>query len=171
MTNTLRPADPHDADVLAPLWHRGWREGHLDHVPDALLGYRRPEDFRRRAPGLIPHTTVATDGARIVGFVTVRDDEVDQLYVDAPARGTGAADALLALAERTIGSAHPRAWLAVVAGNTRARRFYERAGWRDAGPLAHRAPTADGGIVIVPSRRYEKAVDLATLTPSRAART
>ena len=66
------------------------------------------------------------------------------------------ADVLLAGAESAIAEHDAVAWLAVVAGNTRARRFYERCSWRDAGALDHRP--ADAGDTVVPSRRYEKHV-------------
>ena len=46
-------------------------------------------------------------------------------------------------------------WLAVVAGNGRARRYYERQGWSDAGPLDYQAETATGPVP-VPVRRYVK---------------
>ena len=66
------------------------------------------------------------------------------------------ADILLADAERLIGGAgHDVAWLAVVAGNARARAFYEKRGWADDGDLAYLAATADGEF-LVPSRRYVK---------------
>jgi putative acetyltransferase len=47
------------------------------------------------------------------------------------------------------------AWLVVVTGNVRARRFYERKGWRDVGATLDRAEIP-GGTLPVPSRRYEK---------------
>jgi hypothetical protein len=40
-------------------------------------------------------------------------------------------------------------------GNARARRFYQRQGWTDAGPLAYPAEVS-GGTVSVLCRRYEK---------------
>jgi hypothetical protein len=46
----------------------------------------------------------------------------------------------------------------VVAGNDRARRFYEREGWRDTGAVEHHARTARG-LIDVPARRYERRVD------------
>ena len=95
-----------------------------------------------------------TDG-RVVGFVTVHDDEVEQVYVDASARGSGAAATLLDRGEEIVGATHDRAWLAVVAGNVRARRFYERRGWVDAGPFDYSAET-DEGTFTVPALRYEK---------------
>ena len=100
---------------------------------------------------------MATLGSRLVGFVTVQDDEVEQLYVDASLRGSGVAPALLRHGEGVIAVRHPRAWLAVAVGNARARRFYARQGWSDAGDLAYAAETAAGSIS-VPWRRYEKNV-------------
>ena len=154
---TLRPATPDDIEALAALWHRAWRDGHLGHVPEALLPHRQLEDFRRRVPARIPLTTVATMASGVVGFVTVHDDEVEQVYVAQEARGGGVADALLRHAERAIAARFDTAWLAVVSGNARARRFYERNGWRDAGGFDYAAEIA-GGTLPVPSRRYEKPV-------------
>ena len=92
----------------------------------------------------------------MVGFVTVRHDEIEQLYVDAVARGTGVADLLLAHGEDAVRSSFDRAWLAVVAGNRRARRFYERNGWSNAGAFDNPAPTPAGDAIPVPVLRYEK---------------
>lgn len=154
----LRPATANDSDALADIWYHGWRDGHLGHVPATLLAYRRPADFRSRMPGQLECTTVATIGERLVGFVTVRADEVEQLYVDAAARGTGIAAKLLRFGESAIAATYQRAWLVVVAGNARARRFYERQGWQDRGAMDYAAATADGGTVVVPSRCYEKII-------------
>jgi hypothetical protein len=49
---------------------------------------------------------------------------------------------------------HRGAWLAVVAGNQRARAFYARLGWRDSGPMSYMAETEDGPLAI-PTHRYE----------------
>jgi GNAT superfamily N-acetyltransferase len=64
----------------------------------------------------------------------------------------------LAEAERLVAAAgHRRAWLAVVAGNTRARRFYQRRGWSDEGPFDY-AAAVPGGTIAVPAHRYVKPV-------------
>jgi GNAT superfamily N-acetyltransferase len=122
-----------------------------------LYAHRTLEHFRALVPSRIATTTLASDGFAIVGFVTVHDDEVEQVYVDAAARGTGAAAALLERGEQVVAERYDRAWLAVVAGNVRARRFYERHGWVDAGTFEHAAETADGRFP-VPAHRYEKDV-------------
>ncbi len=73
----------------------------------------------------------------------MHDDEVEQVYVDASARGSGTAATLLDRGEEIVAATYDRAWLAVVAGNVRARRFYERRGWVDAGPFDYSAETDD----------------------------
>ena len=155
---TLRPALEGDAPSVARIWHVGWRDGHLGHVPDELTAIRTEDSFFERAVQHIDRTTVACIDDEVVGFVMVVDDEVEQVYVDAASRGSGVASVLLAEAERLVSaSGHRKAWLAVVAGNTRARRFYERSGWSDEGPMDHAAPT-DGAPVMVPALCYTKGV-------------
>jgi ribosomal protein S18 acetylase RimI-like enzyme len=157
---TLRPAAEADVDAIADIWHRGWLDAHLGRVPDTLLPHRGRAELRSGLPARLDTTTVATVGRKVVGFVTVHDDEIEQLYVDASARGTGIAGALLAHGESVIGAAHDLAWLAVVPDNARARRFYERCGWSDAGAFDNPAWTPGGDTIAVPSLRYEKALDL-----------
>ena len=152
---TLRPASVDDVEAIATVWHRAWRDGHLGHVPAALERHRQLAHFRKRVPDRLEATTVATLESRVIGFVTVRNDEIEQIFVDAPARGSGAAVALLREGERRIAARFDRAWLAVADGNARARRFYSREGWSDAGALDYAAETSSGSIP-VPCRRYEK---------------
>jgi GNAT superfamily N-acetyltransferase len=159
---TLRAATPQDSDVIAEIWHAGWRDGHIGHVPEALLPHRHIENFRQRVPPRLPETTVATIAGQVIGFVTVREDEVEQVYVTAAARGTGVADVLMRHAEQVIARHFDNAWLSVVDGNARARRFYKRSGWHDAGAIDYRAEI-QGGTIPVPCRRYEKQV-----TPQRS---
>jgi GNAT superfamily N-acetyltransferase len=154
----LRPAVAADAGAIAELWWRGWHDGHDGHVPEELVRFRSRESFLPRAQERVASTTVAEVDGRVAGFVTVIEDEAEQVYVDAGHRGSGIAAALLLEAERMIAAGgHERAWLAVVDGNARARRFYERQGWEDAGPLDYEAQT-DEGTVTVPTRRYVKSL-------------
>lgn len=154
----LRPATVDDVERIAELWEPAWRDGHLGGVPDGLVAIRDSADFRRRAALVQPHAIVAVRDGVVVGFVATKDDELDQLFLDAAARGAGVADALLRAGEEAIAAAgHGEAWLAVVATNARARRFYERNGWTDGGAFTYLADTADGTFE-VPCRRYEKRV-------------
>lgn len=157
----LRLATAADSSRVAEIWHAGWHDAHDGNVPDALVAARPRESFDRRAAGRVDDTTVAVADGLVVGFVMVEGDEVDQMYVAADHRGSGTAAPLLTAAEQRIAAAgHSRAWLAVVPANTRARRFYERQGWRDAGWFEHAAPGPDGPIS-VPCHRYVKDVGTA----------
>jgi GNAT superfamily N-acetyltransferase len=152
----LRAAQAEDAKDIAEIWHLGWQDGHLGFVPQELVDARTEASFRTRASERISDTTVATVDGAVVGFVMVVDDEVEQVYVAAAYRGTGVAKVLLGAAERRIrANGHSKAWLAVVAGNGRARAFYKRAGWVDEGPFDYAAAAEDGAIA-VPCRRYTK---------------
>lgn len=157
----IRPATPTDSARVAEIWHAGWHDAHDGKVPDALVAARPRESFDRRAVDRVPDTVVAVADGEVVGFVMVEGDEIDQVYVAAAHRGSGTAAPLLAAGERRVAEAgHPTAWLAVVPANTRARRFYERQGWRDDGPFEHAAPGPDGPIA-VPCHRYVKDVGTA----------
>ncbi|ARX84258.1 GCN5 family acetyltransferase [Streptomyces alboflavus] len=154
----LRPATPADVAAIARIWHEGWADGHLGNVPAALVAVRTAQSFGMRAPQRVTDTAVATVGGEVAGFVMVVDDEVEQVYVDARHRGTEVARALLAEAERRVAAkGHTRAWLAVVNGNARARRFYERNGWTDEGLFEYLA-ASDSGPIHVPCHRYVKRV-------------
>ncbi len=156
MALELRSATEADILRIAKIWGPAWRDGHLGGVPDELVRIRTPENFVQRSTAIQPHTTLAVVDGRVVGFVAIADDEIDQLFVDAAARGLGIADVLLRAGEDAIaGAGHRDAWLAVVATNARARQFYERNGWADGGEFMYRTD-ADQGTLEVPCRRYVK---------------
>jgi GNAT superfamily N-acetyltransferase len=155
---TFRCAAEGDIGPIAQLWFDGWGDGHFGNVPDELLPLRTRESFDPRVAASIDNTLVAEVDGGVAGFVMVVGDEVEQVYVAAKHRGTGVAAALLGEAERLVrDGGHARAWLAVVPGNARARRFYERSGWRDEGLFDYPA-SADRGTLAVPCHRYVKDV-------------
>lgn len=155
----IRPASDADMAAVADLWHEGWHDGHAGHVPDGLTVARTLAAFHERTPPRVADTSVAVaDDGALLGFVMVVDDEVEQVFVAPAGRGTGLASELLAEAERRVAAGgHASAWLAVVVGNVRARRFYERQGWSDTGDLPHQV-TAGGKTFVSPCRRYVKRV-------------
>ena len=155
---TVRRASPEDANDVADIWWLGWQDGHRGLVPRELVEARTEESFGARASERVGDTTVAIVDGAVAGFVMVVDDEVEQVYVSALHRGTGVAARLVDEAERQVReSGHGKAWLAVVAGNARARAFYERAGWCDEGPFDY-AAASESGPIAVPCRRYTKAL-------------
>lgn len=152
----LRPARDDDTVEIARIWLVGWHDGHDGHVPPELVAHRTPESFPPRVRERIPSTWVADRDGEVLGFVTVVGDEVEQLFVDRAARGSGVARTLLRRGEEFVAAAgHEAAWLGVVAGNARARAFYEREGWVDRGPFPYPAQTASGEVT-VPTHRYER---------------
>jgi GNAT superfamily N-acetyltransferase len=154
MATELRPATGEDAARIARIWQAGWPDGHLGHVPDGLVAHRTPDYFDERAQALVPTTIVAEVDGVVAGFVAMLDDELDQVYVADEFRGAGIADLVLHAGERAVaGAGYSQAWLAVVPGNARARRFYERNGWVDDGEFIYRAETLSGTFE-VPCRRY-----------------
>ena len=160
-TPTLRPAHADDMGTVADIWHRSWHLGHAGHVPDGLTAARTLEGFHARTPARVADTTVAELDGRLVGFIMIEGDEVEQVFVDPDHHGAGVAAPLLAEAERQVAAAgYDEAWLAVVTGNARARRFYEKHGWRDGGELAYEV-TAGGTTYVSPCRRYVKTLSTA----------
>jgi GNAT superfamily N-acetyltransferase len=158
---TVRPATEGDLASVTEIRIRSWRAGYAGLLPAAALDgmdaeadlRRRREFFRAGPPGIT--TLVATDPAGITAAFCIlgpyRDDERDlgeaalsgsvgevyALYTDPPRWGGGAGRALLAaavelLAER--GLRPVRLW--VLAGNQRARRFYESSGFAADGTVA-----------------------------------
>lgn len=156
---SIRAATAEDMAAVADLWHAGWHDGHAGHVPDGLTAARTLTAFHERTPSRVADTTVAVgEAAGLLGFVMVVGEEVEQVFVAPAARGTAVAGVLLDEAERQVAaSGHEEAWLAVVTGNARARRFYEKRGWRDEGDLPYEV-VAGGETFVSPCRRYVKRV-------------
>lgn len=147
MTVIVRPATADDARGIATVHVASWQWAYAGLLPaerldalsvdDRLAGWARTLSDEKGDLS----TLVAAEGETVVGFVSVgagRDDvggpEVAQLYAlylspDQAGRGTGRR--LHDEAVRRLGSdgfAMARLW--VLRGNDRARRFYERQGWR-----------------------------------------
>lgn len=149
----VRSPEITDAQQIARTKNDSWRVGYRGLLPDSILdglddalsttqwvqwlrdGY---EDA-----GLRAEIRVTTDAARQVVGVSVfgadRDlpDDANRgelwvLYVAPPHWGCGYGYALLRDAEEALATTGRRDLaLWVLEGNDRARRFYERAGWRD----------------------------------------
>ncbi|MEM7223506.1 MAG: GNAT family N-acetyltransferase [Pseudomonadota bacterium] len=74
---------------------------------------------------------IAVDDSRVFGVATTGVDRVENLWVHPEAQGQGIGSRLLSEVEREIAArGHDRAWLRVVASNTRAIKVYEIRGWQ-----------------------------------------
>ncbi len=157
MTVDLRPARDHDAPAVAQVWWEGWGDAHLGHVPEEVVVARTRESFDSRAASRVADISVVEVDGVVRGFVMVGEDEVEQVFLDRGARGSGLATLLLDEGERRVRShGHRRARLFVVPGNPRARAFYARRGWRDDGDVIY-TPVDDDSLE-VPTRLYTKHV-------------
>lgn len=155
----LRNARSTDVDRLAEIWYEGWQDAHAALLPDELKQLRTPESFRERLLQRLASTRLAELDGEVVGFCTLKDDELYQLFISAPARGTGIAAALVADAEmRLKASGLATAWLGCAIGNDRAARFYEKCGWKRAGSSVIAVETSEGSFDLE-VWRYEKRLD------------
>jgi ribosomal protein S18 acetylase RimI-like enzyme len=154
----VRDAEEAEIDHLAMIWYDGWRDAHEQILPAELARFRTLESFRDRLLAALPGVRVVGTAGEPVGFYIVKDSELYQLYVSAPARGSGAATMLVTDAEANL-ARHgvETAWLACAIGNERAAKFYERCGWRRIGTMTHRLEIPNGEFLLE-VWRYEKAL-------------
>ncbi|MFJ8685199.1 GNAT family N-acetyltransferase [Micromonospora wenchangensis] len=165
---TIRREEPDDAEAIARVHIHGWQAGYAGIMPAEVLVRLNPVAWaqRRRDVGTAdpehPFTTLLAEVDGLpAGFTTFgpyrnnqdRGDldpaygEVLAMYVEPAHWGDGTAQALFAAARDGL-AAHGwreyRLW--VLADNTRARRFYERAGLSVDGERSrYPVPLAGGG--------------------------
>lgn len=152
----VRTAATGEIDALAKIWYDGWQDAHAAIVPAELVRVRTLESLRQRMADHLAEVRVIGEDGRPLGFSMTKDDELYQLYVSADARGTGAAQKLVAeVEERLAGRGVEVAWLACAIGNERAARFYEKCGWHRARTFTSELPI-DDGIFKLEVWRYEK---------------
>jgi len=126
----VRPAKADELPLLAQVWFDAWHDGHADHVPQNLIDVRTLESFEVRLSEMLDDTRVIGPVGAPLGFCTLKGDELYQMFVSAEARGSGAAQALMADAEARLKAAKvTTVWLSCVIGNDRAAQFYRKCGW------------------------------------------
>ncbi|MDT0613104.1 GNAT family N-acetyltransferase [Streptomyces lancefieldiae] len=161
-----------DCDRVSEIRVRGWQSAYRGLMPQPYLdGLSVTEDAERRrslftrAPAHMVNLVAEDPDGEVVGWAChgpyrdgerlTADAELYAIYVDTGRFGTGVGQALLQESVRRCSAAgHGRMLLWVLRGNTRARRFYERAGFAADG--AEEASEVDG--VSVPEVRYARAL-------------
>ncbi|CAM5741306.1 GNAT family N-acetyltransferase [Streptomyces hirsutus] len=165
-----RPMTADDCAEVAEIRIRGWQYAYKGFVPQPYLdGLDIAADADRQRARLLAgdrrvvNLVVDGDGGKLLGWVALgpyrdggthtEDAELYALYLRPRHIGRGVGRALLASAVRHCAAAgHPRMYLWVLKDNTRARRFYERAGFAADG--AEEAFEVGGAVV--PEVRYVK---------------
>jgi putative acetyltransferase len=126
----LRPYRDRDAQAAIALWQRSWQHAYPDIDFAARLEWWR----QRWQDELVPSARIVvaeSEAAALAGFVTIDGTGyLDQLVVAPERWGDGVAAALVADAKRLSPTG---VRLTVNADNARAIRFYQKAGFADAG--------------------------------------
>lgn len=159
----LRRAEPSDVEGIELAYLTSWRAGYTGLLPEETLNR---EAALRRGHGWLgaietPSSVVivAADDQEIVGVVQAEEDlpevsdlpAVTMLYVVPSWWGTGVARELLHAATSWLTQrGHVAVRLRVVEEQRRARRFYEREGWR---PDDDVQPASNGFFRLVYYRR------------------
>lgn len=165
---SVRIAQAGDLAPLARLWWQGWRDAHLTLVPKALVARRTLDSFIDRMALALPHVRTLGPVGAPLGFHLIKDDELNQLYVDEEYRGAGIATMLAVDAEaRLLEAGVTTPWLACPIGNARAARFCQKVGWTLA--RTQTIPTEiPGGWYPFRIWRYEKLLTGASAWTARA---
>ena len=138
---TVRPARPEDARGIAEVHVRTWQAAYRHAFPADVLDQLSVDERETRwrtwlEEGATAWVSVAGDA--IVGFVAVGPSRTEEdvaelysIYVLPEHWGSSAAHELMATAVGWFNEKqYTAAVLGVLADNPRARRFYEREGWR-----------------------------------------
>jgi GNAT superfamily N-acetyltransferase len=172
MAHAFREAEIRDADAIGRVHVAAWRAAYRGTMSDAFLdaldAAGRASRWRARLERGFDagqQLFVAEDGGALVGFAGIgpeRGGPAGELYainLEPRAWGSGIGAALLAHATRALaGLGHREAVLWVVRDNARARRFYEREGWRADGTEARRDLDENGVTTAVDEVRYRRAL-------------
>ncbi|GAB3379099.1 GNAT family N-acetyltransferase [Amycolatopsis echigonensis] len=164
----IRPATPEDAAGIAAVHVGSWQAAYAGLLPDEFLSrlsIATREQFwaSNLADPSRPHTVLAAsaDGG-ITGFAVFgpsRDDdatpstgELSSIYLLPSEWGRGMGRALHEECVRGLSAQYEAATLWVLSTNTRARKFYERAGWVTDGKT--KVETISDGAVTLEEVRY-----------------
>jgi GNAT superfamily N-acetyltransferase len=116
--------------AVARLFHDAWHETQAPLQDPVKVKYRGIGFFEDRLRSR-SNTCAAYGNDQLAGFVSWSDDALNSLFVHKDFRNQGVGFKLLKFAEEQMFNVgHARIELKCVYGNTAAKRFYERHGWR-----------------------------------------
>jgi ribosomal protein S18 acetylase RimI-like enzyme len=130
----IRPYRAEDRDATARLWLASWRSTGLAVAGLATEAANRERILLELATGWEAY--LAWEEDRLVGFLALKPGTgcLDQLFVAPAAQGAGVGLALLGFAKERLPAGM---WLRTAMENRRARRFYERNGFRQTATEKH----------------------------------
>ena len=143
-----RAANPSDAEAIANLHARSWRENYRGSFHDAFLDGDLPGERLRVWSDRLDHppgnqlVQLAVEGTTLAGFVCVYGAHdprwgslVDNLHVARAFKRNGIGAVLMGQAGAWLASRYPElaVYLLVLEANASARDFYERIGGENAG--------------------------------------
>jgi GNAT superfamily N-acetyltransferase len=155
----IRPALPTDAEALAILGERLWRDTYTGLIPASNLELHLAKTFGVAQQALeladpACQTLVVEEDGTLLGYALLRAHgpemkpvpfhfvkplEVARFYLDRALHGSGAALELMrSVLSHAASVGHDGVWLQVWEKNPRAIRFYEKAGFIDAGGATYR---------------------------------
>jgi len=138
-----------DVPLVAALYHSVWHETQAPFMPAEEVARRNITFFQDRMIRLLQSTLVVDRSGSIAGFSSWRGTLLGQIFVAAPYRGSALATDLMVATEKAMSSEDIAvAELHCVVGNHRARRFYERLGWRHEGEIAETGAGPDGEVKV-----------------------
>ena len=123
----IRAAGRDDADAMARMhWlSANTAYGRNDPLERRLAAAQRLFDDGETRPFL-----AEDDDGAVIGVLTIGQDELYAIYVHPDHWGTDVGQALLEHGEHELAETRDVAVLTCMVGNARARRFYERNGWK-----------------------------------------
>ena len=126
MALTIRPYAPEDGDAIVSLWHYSRKDAYPYNAFQQSLTLI--EDSGYFYAVVLPENElwVAERDGLIVGFMAIKEDYIDQLFIAVEAQRTGVGEALLNKARELSPT---RLRLATFQKNLPARAFYEKHGF------------------------------------------
>lgn len=184
--STVRTAWAADAEAIAAVQARAWRNAYAALLPATLLAdlddTRIAQSWRAaltRPPSGQHHVLVALDGDRVVGFTATApcedadaeavDGEVLVFHVEPGATRRGHGSRLLAaLADTLHADGFVRAYVWLFAADDPQRQFFASAGWAPDGAHRELDLYGDGSVVSRQIRLHTALADAADVAASPA---
>lgn len=131
----FRAADAADLETMQAIARRTIDRDYRSFVDDDAVDWFVSGPSDAYLSENLENATVATLDGDVVGFAVCRENLIDQIMVDGDAHRRGIGTALLAHCESELFRRYDAITLESFERNSRANRFYRRAGWSRVGAV------------------------------------